>query len=166
MSALQTIVLTFNNCTVQLAAAIAERVEESYQEKLPHIPLNFNDARTAFASKLNLDIVRSWAVLSACQIQPLVENADSLLAWSQKVFTSYIVNAVIKQTFFKHFCAGERPHSMNSGLEREGWLSRAREDASLNVQGFAIHCSMLKGYLASLLCAKVSTCQMPNKGWH
>lgn len=80
--------------------------EPSVGEKQQFVPLDFNDAQAAFVSKTNVDILRSWAVLTACQVQPLVENADSLLSWSRKVFTPYVVNSVIKHTFFKHFCAG------------------------------------------------------------
>jgi hypothetical protein len=36
-----------------------------------------------------------------------VNNADNLLKWSKKVLGSTIVNAIIKRTFFRHFCAGE-----------------------------------------------------------
>lgn len=82
-------------------------LDDSYKEKLPHIPLNFNDAQIAFASKTTFDLVRTWAVLTTCQIEPLVESADKLLHWSKKTFGSWIVNFVIKRTFFAHFCAGK-----------------------------------------------------------
>lgn len=95
-------------CLLQaVAAAVPVEVDESYREKLPHIPLDFDDAEEAFKSKSNLDIIRTWAVLSSCQIQPLVKNADSLLAWSQKAFGSTLVNFAIRHTFFGHFCAGD-----------------------------------------------------------
>jgi len=55
------------------ASALPVECDESYQKKLAHVPLDFNDGRAAFISKSSLDIVRSWAVLSACQIQPLVQ---------------------------------------------------------------------------------------------
>lgn len=89
-----------------VAAAVPVEVDETYKEKLPHVPLDFNDAKEAFKSKTKLDIIRTWAVLSSCQIQPLVKNADSLLSWSQKVFGKSLVNFGIRHTFFGHFCAG------------------------------------------------------------
>lgn len=90
-----------------VAAAVPVEVDDSYKEKLPHVPLNFNDAEAAFKSKTKLDILRTWAVLSTCQIQPLVKNADTLLAWAQKVFGSTLVYWGIRHTFFSHFCAGD-----------------------------------------------------------
>lgn len=90
-----------------VAAAVPVEVDDSYKEKLPHVPLNFNDAEAAFKSKTKLDILRTWAVLSTCQIQPLVKNADTLLAWAQKVFGSTLVYWGIRHTFFGHFCAGD-----------------------------------------------------------
>lgn len=37
----------------------------------------------------------------------LVENAHSLISYSYKIFGDSITNAVLKKTFFGHFCAGE-----------------------------------------------------------
>ena len=93
---------------LQLFAPVPERqtVDESYKEKLPHVPLNFNDGKLAFAAKSTPDLVRTWAVLSACQIPALVEHADKLLHWGKKTFGSWIVNSVVRATFFNHFCAG------------------------------------------------------------
>ena len=48
------------------------------------------------------------------QIRPLVENADSLLKWSKKIFGSTIVNGIIRHTFFHQFCAGEPQNGRKS----------------------------------------------------
>jgi len=37
---------------------------------------------------------------------PPMQNADTVLAYSQKMFGRWLVNKVIKHTFFAHFCAG------------------------------------------------------------
>ena len=39
-------------------------------------------------------------------MKPLVENADAVLKWSTRLFSSTLVNAIVKRTFFRHFCAG------------------------------------------------------------
>lgn len=36
-----------------------------------------------------------------------MENADSLLKWSKRVFGKTIVNGIVKHTFFHQFCAGK-----------------------------------------------------------
>ena len=107
--------VTYYLLCIQNLAAVPERavLDDSYKEKLPHIPLNFNDAQIAFASKTTFDLVRTWAVLTACQIEPLVEHADKLLHWSKQTFGSWIVNFVIKRTFFAHFCAGKLDNVSN-----------------------------------------------------
>lgn len=60
----------------------------------------------AMQSKSNLDLMRSLAVFQMCRLRPIVDNADSILAWSKRIFGSTLVNAVVRQTFYKHFVAG------------------------------------------------------------
>jgi proline dehydrogenase len=76
-------------------------------EPLPPAQLNFSDPQAAFKAKSTLDIMRSLLVFSCCKIRPLVAHADSVLAWSKKVFGSTLTNAVIRHTFYKQFVAGE-----------------------------------------------------------
>jgi hypothetical protein len=40
-------------------------------------------------------------------VQPMVKYADTILRRLKMVFGRRLVNAVIKRTFFLHFCAGE-----------------------------------------------------------
>ncbi len=42
-------------------------------------------------------------------MQPLVKYADTILRRLKMVFGKTFINAIIKRTFFLHFCAGERP---------------------------------------------------------
>ena len=122
------ILIRFCFCGLQLKAAVPEtaaaeeeadllRVRGSQHDRLPHVPLNFNNGRAAFETKSNLDILRTWSVLTACQIQPLVNNADSLLAWSKRVLGSTVVNGIIKHTFFNHFCAGTNQEDIKPALQ-------------------------------------------------
>lgn len=46
-------------------------------------------------------------LLQACKIRPLVTHADSVLAWSKRVFGPTLTNLVIKHTFYRQFVAGE-----------------------------------------------------------
>jgi hypothetical protein len=61
----------------------------------------------ALQAKSSLDLLRSLLVFRCCKIQPLVQNADSILAWSKRVFGTTLTKAVIKATFYKQFVAGE-----------------------------------------------------------
>lgn len=58
-------------------------------------------------AKSTLDILRSLLVFSTCRIGPLVAHADSVLAWSKRVFGATLTNAVIRRSFYKQFVAGE-----------------------------------------------------------
>ena len=62
---------------------------------------------THHQAKSTLDIVRSLLVFRACQIGPLVANADAVLAWSKRVFGPRLTNWGIRHSFYKQFVAGE-----------------------------------------------------------
>jgi proline dehydrogenase len=53
------------------------------------------------------ELIRSYTIFSLCTVRPLVSNADKVLSLSKQVFGGTVVDAVVKQTFFKHFCGGE-----------------------------------------------------------
>eukprot|EP00208_Stichococcus_sp_RCC1054_P008703 CAMPEP_0206151982 /NCGR_PEP_ID=MMETSP1473-20131121/39090_1 /ASSEMBLY_ACC=CAM_ASM_001109 /TAXON_ID=1461547 /ORGANISM="Stichococcus sp, Strain RCC1054" /LENGTH=596 /DNA_ID=CAMNT_0053549535 /DNA_START=1925 /DNA_END=3715 /DNA_ORIENTATION=+ len=69
--------------------------------------LHFDDAQRAFSTHSSAALARALAVYSICSIQPFVKNADVIIRRSSAVFGSTLVHAVVKQTFFRHFCAGE-----------------------------------------------------------
>ena len=62
-------------------------------------------------------------------MRPLVENADTLLKWSKRVFGKTIVNGIVKHTFFHQFCAGKALHTLPSPTTRTLQLSRIFKDA-------------------------------------
>jgi proline dehydrogenase len=70
-------------------------------------PLEFDNAQAAFAAHSSLSIMRSLAVFSLCSIKPMVKYADTILRRLKMVFGKTFINAIIKRTFFLHFCAGE-----------------------------------------------------------
>jgi proline dehydrogenase len=77
------------------------------RQRKPFMPLNFSDYEEASKPKSTLELARAYGVFTTCQIKPLVKHADSLLDLSRKVVGSTIVNALVRETFFNHFCAGE-----------------------------------------------------------
>ena len=68
---------------------------------------HFSSTGEAFVSKSTYDLVRSYLVFSTCQTPLIVNNAETLLKFSYKYFGKVITNAILKVTFFGHFCAGE-----------------------------------------------------------
>ena len=82
-------------------------------QKREHVPLNFNDPRLAFASKTSGQLLRNYAVLSVCQIKPVV-RAPVLAAG---------------QPHASRLCMRGRCELRNAALRRpsqQGWLMRTR----------------------------------------
>lgn len=102
-----------------LLSPLNSNLKQNYTSKLLHknyirnfsssdkIPVNFNDSRVAFQSKILGELIRATLVFSICQFQFLVRNAEKLIKFSYKVCGNLITNAVLRNTFFGHFCAGE-----------------------------------------------------------
>ncbi|KAK9839435.1 hypothetical protein WJX81_001871 [Elliptochloris bilobata] len=82
------------------------------------LPLDFGDPAAAFGAKSTRELLLAWSVFSACQIKPLVRNADALLRWSKRLLPSALVDGIVKRTFFAHFCGGETQESMRPVLNR------------------------------------------------
>lgn len=76
-----------------------------------HMP-DFDDPEVAHGSKTASEILRAHLVLRACGIHFLVRHAEVLLDLSAKVIGTTITDAVVKATFFRHFCAGEDAEDM------------------------------------------------------
>ncbi len=62
------------------------------------------------------DIMRSLLVFKACQVGPLVRNADALLRLSKRVLGTRLTNALLRPTFYKQFVAGADAQSIQPTL--------------------------------------------------
>jgi len=79
--------------------------------------LDFNDMSIAYRSRTVLELLRASLVFSFCR--PLiVRNADQLLSLSRRVFGNTLTDAVVRETFFKHFCGGEDAASIRPTVNR------------------------------------------------
>lgn len=85
-----------SNCTGQISNA---------KDGLP----DFNDSKAAFQAKSTLQLLQSLAVFTACTSKPFISNADKVFDISKRVLSRALVTSVVKNTFFKHFCAGDFP---------------------------------------------------------
>lgn len=68
--------------------------------------VDFSNTRVAFEGKTTAQLLRAWAVFRVSNVRPIVANASSLLRASYSVLGKGITNAVLRQTFFGHFCGG------------------------------------------------------------
>lgn len=77
----------------------------SPNNKLP-VP-DFDNAKAAYESKSNMELVRAMAVFQLCRIPFLVRHSETMLSVSRKIVGGTIQDALLKATLFGHFCAGE-----------------------------------------------------------
>jgi proline dehydrogenase len=73
----------------------------------PPSPLAFDNTEVSFGKKSTFELVRAYVVFRLCTVGPLTRNADAVLNAASKVFGSTLVDAVVKRSFFAHFCGGE-----------------------------------------------------------
>ena len=73
----------------------------------PPPTLDLTSTSAAFAHASARDLLRAWAVLTACRIRPLVAHADGLLRAGRRLLGDRAVDALLRSTFFAHFCGGE-----------------------------------------------------------
>lgn len=69
--------------------------------------LQFDDHKAIFREKTTFDLLRAYAVFRLCGVQSFVHNSETLLGLSKRLLGQSLTYAVVKHTFFKHFCAGE-----------------------------------------------------------
>jgi proline dehydrogenase len=73
----------------------------------PPQPLDLKDTRLAFAHASSGQLLRAWLVLSACRIRPLVSHAEGLISLSRRLLGGRATDALLRSSFFAHFCGGE-----------------------------------------------------------
>ncbi|KAL7753430.1 proline dehydrogenase [Sorochytrium milnesiophthora] len=90
------------------AGAFAYNVATTTPLELPDDPLFAQvDPRAPYRDKSTFDVMRSYAVFKMCTFSTLVDLAPRLIAVSKAVGLEPLMNAVVKHTFFDHFCGGE-----------------------------------------------------------
>jgi hypothetical protein len=68
--------------------------------------VNFSDFQNAYRPKTTAEIVNSIACFTACEQPWIVKNSEELYNVSKNLLGP-VVDDVVRETFFKHFCAGE-----------------------------------------------------------
>ena len=93
---------------IQLTTGLSHAAECDEEQSAVSSKLQgFDDPQVAFSAKSTRQLVQSLAIFRACSVQPLVQNADVLLAAAKKVVGPAVVTSVVRHTLFKQFCGGE-----------------------------------------------------------
>ncbi|KNC54025.1 proline dehydrogenase 1 [Thecamonas trahens ATCC 50062] len=69
--------------------------------------LRFDDVKLAYGKQSTWHLLRALAVFTLCSSETIVAKSEDLLALSNKIFGKSLTEAVMRSTFFAHFCAGE-----------------------------------------------------------
>jgi len=79
---------------------------------------DFKDPKSAHETKLFSELLSSLVVFRLCRIPFLVSNSEFLLSVSNNVLGSSITNKIVKNTFFKQFCAGESSNDIKPTISK------------------------------------------------
>ncbi|EKX36218.1 hypothetical protein GUITHDRAFT_155289 [Guillardia theta CCMP2712] len=82
--------------------------------------LNFEDTTQSLACKSSYELALASAIFQVCSIQPLVKNAKDMYSYATKVLGHGIPDAVVRASFFKHFCGGESSGDLKPVVQKLG----------------------------------------------
>ena len=99
--------------TAAAAPAAAAPARAAYSGALP----DFNDSAVAFKSKTIWSLLRADLVFSLCRIPVFVTNAESLLKFAYATLGQGVTNALLRHSYFGHFCAGEDANSIQPTVD-------------------------------------------------
>lgn len=74
--------------------------------------LDFTDTKEAYKSKTTGELLHALVIFNLCTIKPMVQNSEKLLRFARKTFGDKFVEAIVRPTFFRYFCAGEDGESI------------------------------------------------------
>ncbi|KAG6617764.1 Proline oxidase [Phytophthora cinnamomi] len=95
--------------TAAVAPAAAHEHSTLGQSKQtePSLATEFQNTERIFATKTTPELVRAYAVYFTSQFRPLVQHSGELLELSYKFPGARFTDALLRASFFGHFCAGE-----------------------------------------------------------
>jgi len=88
------------------------------ERKTDELDLTFLDHRAAFKSKTTWEVLRAYIVFNLCAIKPLVDNNEALMKLGKAVLGKKLFGAIMKQTFYGQFVAGEDRQSIKPAIHR------------------------------------------------
>jgi proline dehydrogenase len=81
------------------------------------LDLTFEDSKTAFKAKSNLDLLRGYIVFQLCSFKFLVDNQKRILDLTRKVFGKHLFGLIMRSTFYGHFVAGQDQRDIRPNVE-------------------------------------------------
>jgi len=79
---------------------------------------DFNDPKSAHETKSFSELLSSLVVFRLCRMPMLVHNSEFLMSVSNNILGTTITNTIVKNTFFKQFCAGESATDIKPTLSK------------------------------------------------
>lgn len=79
--------------------------------------LDFSDTARIFQSKSTAELVRAYGVYFVSQSRWLVAHSEALLRASYKLVGARVTDAMLRASFFGHFCAGADVHEIQPALK-------------------------------------------------
>ncbi|KAE9335905.1 Proline dehydrogenase 1 [Phytophthora rubi] len=76
-------------------------------KKTSSLATEFQNTERIFATKTTPELVRAFGVYFMSQFRPLVQHSGELLELSYKLPGAKFTDALLRATFFGHFCAGQ-----------------------------------------------------------
>lgn len=96
-----------------VSSAVAGSSSSSAGDKI-----DFTDTRTAYAALPTSALARALAIFALCGVKPLVTHSDALVRAARRSLGDAAVAAMMRPTFFAHFCAGEDGESIKPTIAR------------------------------------------------
>ena len=80
--------------------------------------LSLCDTKNVYAHLSTPELLRRLAIFAVCGIKAVSANADALIALSKGLLGRALTDAVVRRTFFAHFCAGEDAEAIKPTVRR------------------------------------------------
>lgn len=80
--------------------------------------MDFANPASAHGTKSTTELLRAIAIFYICRIPFIVKYSETLLNLSTRIVGQRITDALLKVTFFQHFCAGENTIDMKPVVEK------------------------------------------------
>ncbi|KAG7375879.1 hypothetical protein PHYPSEUDO_014955 [Phytophthora pseudosyringae] len=88
------------------------------QSKQTQLATEFQDTKRIFATKSTPELVRAYGVYFMSQFRPLVQHSGELLELSYTFPGAKFTDAMLRATFFGHFCAGQDVNEIRPVIQK------------------------------------------------
>ncbi|GAB1599583.1 proline dehydrogenase 1, mitochondrial-like [Argonauta hians] len=84
----------------------------------PYVDLSFTNAKEAYRSKTNFELIRALLVFNLCSVRFLVDNNKEILKWVRRILGKTLFTKLMKATFYGQFVAGEDQDDIRPTIEK------------------------------------------------